>query len=342
MTSLPPLAVYGAYGHTGKFVVRELLRRNLRVIASGRDLAKLEALRSDFPGIEIRHASLQDPAGLDSAFLGCGAVLNCAGPFLDTAAPVIDAALRGGFHYLDIAAEQAAVFNVFNAYDDPARAAGVLVAPSLAFYGGLADLLTVAALGEWSAPSLIEIAVALDSWAPTLGTRRTGERNTGPRLYLVGGVLEPNRSNGQRDWRFAPPFGDMLVANIALAETVSIARHVPTQEVRLYLSANALADLSDESTPPPAPVDESGRSAQRFLVDVRVHGPPGVRCVRAHGRDIYAISAPIVAEAGLRLLRGEVKQRGARSAGQLFEPRAFLSALGPDWLTVDEPEMLAG
>ena len=38
---LPAVAVYGAAGHTGRFVVRELLRRGFAVIAIGRDEARL-------------------------------------------------------------------------------------------------------------------------------------------------------------------------------------------------------------------------------------------------------------------------------------------------------------
>ena len=33
--------VYGAYGHTGRFVVTELLRRGLTPVLSGRDAARL-------------------------------------------------------------------------------------------------------------------------------------------------------------------------------------------------------------------------------------------------------------------------------------------------------------
>jgi short subunit dehydrogenase-like uncharacterized protein len=71
---------------------------------------------------------------------GVAAVVNCAGPFLDTALPVVEAALRAEIPYLDVAAEQAAV-QAIRARDADARRAGVTVLPAAAFYGGLADLL---------------------------------------------------------------------------------------------------------------------------------------------------------------------------------------------------------
>jgi len=60
----------------------------------------------------------------------------CAGPFLDTAAPVVDAESRGGCSYVDVTAEQASARSTFETYDEAARAAGVTVIPAARFYGG--------------------------------------------------------------------------------------------------------------------------------------------------------------------------------------------------------------
>src|SRR5438034_8614262 len=88
-----PIVVFGASGHTGRFVVAELRRRGWMPILSGRDPAKLNALGA-LHGLPVRPASIDDPASLDRALAGAAAVINCAGPFLDTATPVIEAALR--------------------------------------------------------------------------------------------------------------------------------------------------------------------------------------------------------------------------------------------------------
>ncbi|NEC42183.1 saccharopine dehydrogenase, partial [Streptomyces sp. SID8016] len=44
MASGQQVAVYGAYGHTGRFVVAELVERGFSPVLSGRDAAELEAL----------------------------------------------------------------------------------------------------------------------------------------------------------------------------------------------------------------------------------------------------------------------------------------------------------
>ncbi|MBZ0103251.1 MAG: saccharopine dehydrogenase NADP-binding domain-containing protein [Thermoanaerobaculia bacterium] len=70
-----------------------------------------------------REAKLDDPASLEQAFAGCAVVINCAGPFLDTAAPVAWAALRADCHYIDVTAEQASAQSSFSDFAAPARAA---------------------------------------------------------------------------------------------------------------------------------------------------------------------------------------------------------------------------
>jgi len=190
MESHRTVTVFGAYGHTGRFVVSELRTRGWTPILAGRDATKLSALSNTHPGLDVRVASVDDPASLDRAVSGVAAVINCAGPFIDTAAPVIQAALRAGIHYLDVAAEQAAVLAIFERFADAARDAGVVVAPAMAFYGGLGDLLATAAMGDWAGADEICIAIALDSWNPTRGTRLTGQRNPGPRLIFSNNRLE--------------------------------------------------------------------------------------------------------------------------------------------------------
>src|SRR5215469_7793367 len=109
MISTRAVTVFGAYGHTGRFVVAELRKRGWTPILAGRDAAKLTALADTHPGAEVRVATVEERESLDRAISGAAAVINCAGPFLDTAAPVLKAALRARIHYLDVAAEQTAV-----------------------------------------------------------------------------------------------------------------------------------------------------------------------------------------------------------------------------------------
>ncbi|MFD6985477.1 saccharopine dehydrogenase NADP-binding domain-containing protein, partial [Streptomyces sp. NPDC059956] len=104
MGSGQTVAVFGAYGHTGRFVVAELVERGFVPVLSGRDAEKLKALAYE-TGLEARPATVEDPDALDRALTGTAAVINCAGPFASTTGPVIEAALRARIPYLDVAAE---------------------------------------------------------------------------------------------------------------------------------------------------------------------------------------------------------------------------------------------
>jgi short subunit dehydrogenase-like uncharacterized protein len=327
------IAVYGAYGHTGRFVLAELRRRGFVPVACGRDAARLHELAAT-TGVEIRVASTDDPAALDAAFTGTAAILHCAGPFLDTAAPVLDAALRARIHYLDVAAEQQAVVDTL-ACDAEAKAIGVTVLPAMAFYGGLADLLASALLDGATEADAVDIAVALDGWHPTRGTRMTGERNHYPRTYIEHGRVRtlPDPAP-MREIDFPAPFGKQETVLLPLSEAVVLPHHIACRNLHSWMNLAPLRDLRNPATPAPVAADDSGRSAQRFVVDVRVRRGNRVDRAIASGRDIYAVTAPLLVEALQRILNGRVHGNGALAAGQAFDPRDFLDVLAATAITV--------
>jgi hypothetical protein len=320
--------VYGAAGHTGRFVVDELRRRGLTPVLAGRSAARLADLPERYADLERRVVAVTDPGLLRRAVDGVGAVVNCAGPFLDTALPVAHAAVAAGAHYLDVTAEQGAVQELYRELDAPARDAGVAVVPAMAFYGGLADLVLTAALDGESQADEVEVAIGLDRWWPTAGTRATGARNTATRLVIRDGVLAPLASPAPTgSWTFPPPLGEQAVVELPFSEVVVIDRHLRVRELRSYLSTAPLADLRDDATPPPTAVDDDGRSAQQFVVEVVVGRGPDARRRGVSGRDIYAVTAPIVTEGVVRLLDGRHRGPGASAPGQVFDAPDVLAAL---------------
>jgi short subunit dehydrogenase-like uncharacterized protein len=325
--------VYGAYGHTGRFVVADLLRHGLTPILSGRNLAGLAAMAGQFPGLQARPASVDDNRSLDDAVRGAAVVVNCAGPFLDTAVPVAAAAVRAGAHYLDVTAEQAAVQQVYRVHQELGWSSGVAVIPAMAFYGGLTDLLATAAAAGWEPVEEITVAIGLDRWWPTEGTRNTGRRNTATRLVVEGGRLVPAPEPAPlREWAFPEPLRRQTVIATPFSEIITMARHLAASKIRTYLSTAALEDVTNPATSGPQPADEAGRSAQQFVVDVVVRRDEQERWISAAGRDIYAVTAPLVVEAARRLIAGRAKVQGAAAPGEVFDAADFLDALtsGPD------------
>nr|WP_298098583.1 saccharopine dehydrogenase NADP-binding domain-containing protein [uncultured Shinella sp.] len=322
------VAVFGAGGHTGRFVIKELLRRGLRPVAVVRAMAQLRQSHIFDPQIIMHEASVDDALSLDRAFAGVSAVINCAGPFLDTAAAVAAAAIRAGAHYLDVTAEQPSTTEIFEVYDESARDAGVILLPAMGFYGGFGDLLVSAAMEGWEEVDEIRIGIALDSWHPTKGTRITGDRNTAQRLVVSGGKLVPlTPASDDLEINFPAPFGLQNVVALPFSEVPVLTRHLQPKELHSFLNRDALRDVRDAHTPAPKGADEIGRSPQQFAVDVVIRKGSETRRITARGRDIYAFSAPLICEAVVRLLDGRGQGSGAKAPGAVFKPGDFLNAL---------------
>ncbi|MFC8791633.1 saccharopine dehydrogenase family protein [Streptomyces cinereoruber] len=333
------VAVFGAYGHTGKFVVAELAARGFVPVPSGRNPQALGKLAEEH-GLEPRAASVDDPASLDRALVGTVAVINCAGPFAMTTGPVIEAALRAKIPYLDVAAELEANLDTFAHYRERAQDAGAVIVPAMAFFGGLGDLLATAAMGDWAAADEAHIAYALSSWHPTAGTRLSGavsrERRGDVRLRYRGGQWERRTDAAPTlRWSFPKPMGPReVIGEFTMADVVTVPQHLSIPDVTTYMTAEAVRDVAAPHTPVPTATDPNGRSDQTFLVDAVVRSGQAERRATASGRDIYAVTAPLVAEALERVLTGRTKTVGVASAGEIFDAPDFLHALAPH-ITLD-------
>ncbi|MDT0393562.1 MULTISPECIES: saccharopine dehydrogenase NADP-binding domain-containing protein [Streptomyces] len=334
MTTGTEVAVYGAYGHTGRFVVRELRRRGFVPVLSGRDTDKLKELAYE-TRLHAHPASVDDPASLDRTLAGTAAVINCAGPFATTAAPVIEAALRAGIPYVDVAAEIEANADTFAHFADRARAAGAVVVPAMAFYGGLGDLLITTAMGDWTAADEAHVAYGLSGWHPTAGTRTAGvvsrQRRDGQSVRYRNGRLEYHRDDlPTLEWPFPAPMGSRtVIGEFTMADVITVPSHLSIPEVRTYMTVEAARDIAAPDTPAPSAADERGRSGQTFLVDALVRTGSRERRAAARGRDIYAVTAPLAVEALDRILTGRTRTTGVASAGEIFDAPDFLRALSP-------------
>lgn len=342
MSTTAAVVVYGATGHTGRFIVEELRRRGITTVISGRDAARLELLAAEWPGVVVRPASVDDPGSLDRALARAAAVINCAGPFALTGGPVVEAALRAGIPYLDVAAEIEANAAMFADHAAAALRSGTPVVPAMAFFGGLGDLLVAAAMGDWTAADEVHVAYGLNSWRPTPGTRTAGavshERRAGRRVRFADGALEYHDDElREQDWDFPEPLGRRaVIAEFTMADVVTVPSHVHVPEVRTYMAVEAARDLAGQDTPAPEAVDSLGRSDQLFVVDVLVRSRGVERRATARGQDIYAVTAPLVVEAVERVLDGRTRTTGVASAGAIFDAPDFLRALSP-YLSVDLP-----
>jgi hypothetical protein len=86
------------------------------------------------------------------------------------------------------------------------------------------------------------------------------------------------------NWRFPAPIGTQtVIGEFTTADSVTIPRHIKTPAIRTYMTLAPLEDLDDPDLSPPPATDESGRSAQTFLVEVVVRSGHAERRAVARG-----------------------------------------------------------
>lgn len=164
--------LYGATGYVGEAAARESVRRGMAPILAGRNAAAVSALAREL-GLPHRVAALDDPRAVEAMLDGVAAVLHCAGPFLYTSRPMVDACLRTGAHYLDITGEFP-VFEAIAARDAEARERGVMLMPAVGFDVVPTDCLAVHL--KQRLPSATHLTMAFQSEGPSglpPGTQRT-------------------------------------------------------------------------------------------------------------------------------------------------------------------------
>lgn len=123
--------IYGSTGFVGNAIVRLAVQSGLRPIIAGRNAARVEAQAAEL-GLECRVFSLDDAAAIGKALAEVVVVLHCAGPYMRTYKPMVEACLRTGTHYLDLTGELP-VLEALTARDAEAKARNVMLLPAAGF-----------------------------------------------------------------------------------------------------------------------------------------------------------------------------------------------------------------
>ena len=162
--------IYGAYGYSGALIARHAVECGLRPLLAGRDGAQVAALASEL-GVDGRAIALDDAEGLRAALGEVGAVVHCAGPFVHTWRPMVEACLDSGTHYLDITGE-ADVFAGLGRLGPRAAAADLLLLPGVGFDVVPSDCLALHLARRLPEPR--QLTLAFDAGGrPSRGTATT-------------------------------------------------------------------------------------------------------------------------------------------------------------------------
>jgi short subunit dehydrogenase-like uncharacterized protein len=318
------LLLYGANGYTGRLIAREAVVRGLHPVLAGRNAAAVSELARQL-GLEHRVFALDDAAATRAGLAGMTAVLHCAGPFLRTAGPMVDACLEARVHYLDITGE-ISVFEMLAARDTEAMAAGVLLLPGAGFDVVPSDCL--AAHLHRRLPSATHLTLAFQGIGRySRGTATTIVENL-PHGGVIrrGGVLRSVPAAWQtRDIDFGAgarpavtiPWGDVSTAyrSTGIAD-IDVYTAVSRRQIRMMRLSRHLGWALRSSfvqnflkrriqKGPPGPTDEERARGATFLW-AEVTDKEGRRAAsRLHGPEGYTFTMLTALAAVARVLNGD-------------------------------------
>ncbi|HEX8121340.1 MAG TPA: saccharopine dehydrogenase NADP-binding domain-containing protein [Solirubrobacteraceae bacterium] len=353
------IAVYGATGYTGRLVAEQLRDRGFDAVLCGRNGGKLRRLASDI-GVDwpVRAAAVDDAPALRKALSGADAVISCAGPFTFYGAPVIEAALDVGAHYVDTTGEQPYMRRVYEHLHEPARQAGCAVIPAVGFDYLPGDLIAALAARGHEPLDELTIAYAVAGFGMSRGTLRSGLEMLGTDdIEYRDGDWRPAGGQPLREtFAFPDPIGEQPVVRYPGGEVLTVPRHVDTRAVRYrwasstfaphpalrsvvpltfpllkVLLSTPLRDVAEsqiDKLPEGPPEDE--RRASRWTIVADADGADGssARAV-VSGSDLYGLTAVIAVHAAELLTAEGFDGAGALAPAQAFDPEEFLRFLEP-------------
>ena len=121
------ILIYGANGYTGQLITKEAKERGLDVEIAGRNSASIKALAQE-TGFNYHIVELHESEKLVALLQDYTTVIHCAGPFSETALPMVEACIKSKTNYLDITGE-ISVFEDIMKYDKKAKEVNIALIP---------------------------------------------------------------------------------------------------------------------------------------------------------------------------------------------------------------------
>ena len=351
-----PLLVYGAAGYTGRLVLERALARGLRPILAGRTASTLEALSAEHD-CEYAVVALTDTAALDRLLRRVRVAVLAAGPFSDTAVPMVEACLRAGVHYLDLTGECAVIEALFTR-SERARRAECMVMPGCGFDVVASDCL--AAHVARRLPGASSLAIGLSGLVtPTRGSLRTiaehaGQgvrvRRDGAFASVPPGTLRRRFDYGRgTGWSSAVTWGDVATAfhttgipnvDVYFEETPTframlLAGRTFGQTLQTPLAQSWLKAHAQFFPEGPTATE---RAVHRCVVVAEAHDGDGRTAVSRLGTpEAYTFSSETAVAIAERVLRGDL-EFGCQTPGRVYGPDFVL---GFDTVTREDLDVSA-
>ena len=349
------LLIYGSYGYTGALISKRAIDKGISPVLGGRRAEPLEAQATDL-GLEHRTFSLEHPTIIEETVEEFDAVLNCAGPFSSTAAPLLDACIRTGTDYLDITGEINVLESIATRHADAVEA-GVTLLPAVGFDVVPTDCLAVFLAEQIDDPTHLRLALdGFETFSP--GTGKS----------MVEGLSRPGvvRENGEM--RTVPPA--WKTREFTFDDVQKEAVTVPWGDISTAFHTTNIPNIETYATVPEYTIAIMERSTRvsrilkarpfqavlKSLIDTFVSGPTAAEreqnVTRIVGEveneageqasayiqtpDTYDLTAETAVESAHRVLEDDV-DAGFQTPGGAFGADFVLEFVGVERREIDDP-----
>lgn len=264
--------IYGANGYTGHLLAAQAQRMGLTPILAGRDPAAVHALGSVL-GLECRIFDIHQPGRAREVLADMAVVAHCAGPFSATSAPMLDACLASGSHYVDITGE-ISVFEAAHAHDSQARECGVVICPGVGFDVIPTDCL--AACLHLALPDAHELALGFDTASGlSPGTAKTTVEGLklGGKVRRAGTITDVPLGYKRRSINFGR--GEKSAVTIPWGDVATAYYSTAIGNIEVYLPASPALAIGMRMLDPLRPLlaREGVQGWLKRWVDKHVQGP---------------------------------------------------------------------
>lgn len=229
--------IYGASGYTGTLLAEAAVAQGHKPVLAGRTPEKLRPLAERL-GLDWVAFALDDTEALHRAVREVSLVLHAAGPYVETAQPMLEACVAGITNYVDITGE-VAVFEQTFGYDQRAYDREIAFLTGCGFDVVPTDCLATYVAAQVEQPTDLKLVLdAGTSMSP--GTAKTTLN------FLAEGGLARRAGQlvaqplGAQVARFPLPHGERLAGSITWGDLATAYRSTGIPNITVYLALHPL------------------------------------------------------------------------------------------------------
>lgn len=315
--AMPTLLIYGAAGYTGRLASEHANSLGLDFVVAGRaESSKTTNLAAEL-GVPSRLFCLDEPKLIDLALQDISVLLNCAGPFLRTAEPLMEACIRNKVHYLDVAAELDS-YKLAEKHDQAAKEANVMLLPGCGGSVTMLGCLAGHAVERVKNPLSIDISLYVSGSVSRGSAISAAENMSADCFQRLNGELVKREPGNTIQLDFDNGEGDVTNYQVTLPDVITIGKSTSVPNVRTFMHAAGDGfPTGDLNGLPDGPTAEQ-REASPYHATVAVTSADGTvsRSV-LHTVNGYTFTGKASVEGSARVLAG-IAQGGFQTPALIF------------------------